>query len=73
MRKETLLAPLTGIVAQIYTPNGASVQVNDEILSIECMKLYYPVISSLVGRLNLIINIGEYVQEGQELGSILEE
>ena len=63
---------MSGIVAQIYTPTGSIVQVNDELLSMECMKLFYPVSAGLSGQINLIINVGEFVEEGQELGTILE-
>jgi biotin carboxyl carrier protein len=71
MRKETLLSPLTGIIAQVYTPTGTIVQVNDEILSVECMKLFYPVSASINGKLELKVNVGEYVEESQEIGFIL--
>ena len=72
MLKETLFAPCSGIISQIYTPSGSLVKVGDEILSIEVMKLFMPVTASLGGKINLIIAQGEFVQENQELGEILE-
>jgi biotin carboxyl carrier protein len=72
MLKETLYAPCSGLISQIYTPSGSLVNEGDEILSIEVMKLFMPVVSSLNGKIKLIVSEGEFVQENQELGEILE-
>jgi biotin carboxyl carrier protein len=72
MKRETLLSPLSGIINEIFIPTGSIVQVDQEILNIESMKLLYPVTSGLNGLLELIIAPGQFVQESQELGFITE-
>lgn len=72
MRKETLLSPLSGIIYQIYATSGSLVSENELILQIECMKLFYDVTAGLNGRLDLKVQSGEFVQEGQEIGTIIE-
>lgn len=73
MRKETLFAPMSGIIYKIYTPTGAHVNIDEKILDIECMKLFHGVTAGLNGKINLTVKDGEFVQEEQELGFILEE
>lgn len=73
MRREILLSPISGVVSQILTHSGSKVSEGQEILSLEVMKLYYSVTSGLNGKINLIVTDGEFVQEGQEIGSIVEE
>ncbi len=72
MRKETLLAPVSGIVAQIVASNGSLVKENELILQIEVCKMYIDCTAGLDGKLELIINLGEFVTESQELGTITE-
>jgi biotin carboxyl carrier protein len=72
MRKETLLAPVSGIVSQILTHSGSKVAEGQEILNLEVMKLFYSVSAGLSGKINLMVSEGEFIQEGQELGTILE-
>ena len=72
MRKETLIAPVSGIVSQINVHSGSKVVEGQEILSLELMKLFYGVTAGLSGKLNLIVSEGEFVAEGQELGIIYE-
>jgi biotin carboxyl carrier protein len=72
MRKETLLAPLSGIVHEIMKYPDNKINENDTVLTIECMKLIYPLEAGLSGKLSLNISIGEFVAEGQELGTIYE-
>jgi biotin carboxyl carrier protein len=73
MKRETLLSPLSGIINQIYAQTGSLVQAGEEILSIESMKLMYPVTSGIQGKINLTVSVGEFVQELQELGTIIGE
>ena len=71
--KETILAPISGIINQIVSPTGSKVYINELILRIEIMKLFYDVSSSLNGTINLFVSEGEFVQEGQSLGEIIGE
>ena len=73
MRKETLYSPVSGIISQILTHSGSKVYEGQEIINIEVMKLFYCVTSGLSGTLSLNISEGEFCQEGQELGYILED
>lgn len=72
MRKETLLAPMSGIIYKVYVPSGSNVKVDEKILDIECMKLFHGVTAGLDGNLTLNVKDGEFVQEGEALGVILE-
>lgn len=72
MRKETLFSPVSGIVSQILMPSGSIVKVDELILNIEVMKLFYEVTNELNGKLELLVHEGEFVQEGQELGTVIE-
>lgn len=72
MRKEILQAPVSGIVNQLYAASGDLVELDSVILSLELMKLLYNVTAGISGKINLIVSEGEFVQEGQELGEILE-
>jgi biotin carboxyl carrier protein len=71
MKQETLLSPISGIVAQIYAKNNDLVSENQLILQIEAMKLFYDVTCGINGRINLIIDEGAFIQEGQELATII--
>jgi len=71
MRKETLLASTSGIVAQVYAPTGALVKENELILQIECMKCYFDHVAGISGELLLTVNVGSFVQESEELGTII--
>lgn len=73
MRKETLLAPMSGIIYKVYVPSGSNVNIDEKILDIECMKLFHGVTAGLDGKITLIVKDGEFVQESQELGTIIEE
>lgn len=73
MLKETLISPYSGIVAQVFAHSDDKVTEGQEILSIEIMKLLYFITAGLTGKLIINVVVGEFVQEGQELGTILEE
>lgn len=73
MRREVLESPLSGIISQIDKSSGSFVKVDELILSIECMKLLHPVTAGLSGKLNLSIQIGQFVQESEILGEIIED
>lgn len=71
MKKETLISPVSGIVAQILAPSGSIVKENELILQIEVMKMYIDCTAGLNGKIELIINLGEFVTESSELGYII--
>ena len=73
MRKETLLSPISGLVAIIHCPTDTQVTANELILQIECMKMYFDITAGLDGKVNLMVKQGEFVQENQELGEIIED
>lgn len=73
MLKESLFSPVSGIIAQIVRHSGDAVKLNDVICNVEVMKLFYNVTAGIDGMVHLVINEGQFVQEGQELGYILGE
>ena len=73
MLKETLISPVSGIVAKLYAKNDDLVSENELILQIEVMKLFYDVTAGISGKINLTVTEGQFVQESEELGTIIEE
>lgn len=72
MRKEVLQAPVSGIISQINVPSNSFVNEDELILSLEVMKLFYNISAGISGTLNLTVHTGEFVQESQILGEIIE-
>jgi len=72
MKRELLLSPISGIIAQIYAKSGDLVRENELILQIEVMKLFYDITAGISGKINLSVHEGNFVQESQELGTITE-
>lgn len=65
---QTVCATVTGRVVECAVKEGDQVQVGDEVIKIESMKMEIPVESEASGRVaRVLVKEGDDVQEGQAL------
>ncbi|WP_413301479.1 acetyl-CoA carboxylase biotin carboxyl carrier protein subunit [Bacillus sp. 1P10SD] len=63
-----ITATMAGTVLNIFVANGDQVNVGQEVLMLESMKMEIPIESSTEGIvLNVKVNIGDFVNEGDVL------
>lgn len=63
-----ITATMAGTVLNIFVANGDQVNVGQEVLMLESMKMEIPIESSTEGVvLNVRVNIGDFVNEGDVL------
>ncbi|MDQ1146814.1 MAG: acetyl-CoA carboxylase biotin carboxyl carrier protein subunit [Bacillus sp. (in: firmicutes)] len=63
-----ITATMAGTVLNIFVANGDQVNVGQEVLMLESMKMEIPIESSTEGVvLNVKVNIGDFVNEGDVL------
>lgn len=71
MASKTLKSPTGGVVSIVHKAPGDSIDIDEEILVIECMKMEIPVAASDAGRLVQInVKVGEAVAEDQVIAVI---
>ncbi len=64
-------APWPGIVQEIMVAVGDQIEVDQEVITLESMKMMTPVSSPVAGRVSMInVEIGAYVAEGRVLLSV---
>ena len=63
-----VLSPVAGTVFKLQTSIGAVVNVDDEVMLIESMKMEIPVPSEAAGTVKeILVAVGDAVKEGQAL------
>ena len=63
-----VLSPVAGTVFKLQTSIGAVINVDDEVMLIESMKLEIPVPSEAAGTVKeILVAVGDAVKEGQAL------
>jgi acetyl-CoA carboxylase carboxyltransferase component len=69
-----VLAPLTGVVAEVLVPEGTSVTAGSAVLVVESMKMHHEVQTPVAGVVRaLTVEVGDQVREGQALFTLAEE
>ena len=63
-----VLSPVAGTVFKLQTSIGAVINVDDEVMLIESMKMEIPVPSEAAGTMKeILVAVGDAVKEGQAL------
>ena len=63
-----VLSPVAGTVFKLQTSIGAVINVDDEVMLIESMKMEIPVPSEVAGTVKeILVAVGDSVKEGQAL------
>lgn len=63
-----VLAPLTGVVAEVLAPEGAAVARGAGVLVVESMKMHHEVQAPAAGTVSVLkVDVGDQVEEGQPL------
>ena len=63
-----VLSPVAGTVFKLQTSIGAVINVDDEVMLIESMKMEIPVPSEAAGTVKeILVAVGDAVKEGQAL------
>jgi biotin carboxyl carrier protein len=68
--KIELLAPVTGLLFTKNFNNGDTIQVGDDIGSVESMKMIFPIITDTAGVITYYVSEQELVQEGEAMACI---
>lgn len=57
-----------GVVREIHVALGATVATDDELITLESMKMFTPVLAPAAGRVaELLVSVDDYVEEGATL------
>ncbi len=71
MAQKTLKSPTAGVVSVVHKAAGDSIDEDEEVLVIECMKMEIPVPAIAGGTIaQLHVKVGDSVVEDQALGVI---
>jgi biotin carboxyl carrier protein len=66
--RETLYAPLSGLVIKLIAKPGTVVKKNEHLLTIEAMKMQNEILSPIEGRiLNIYVKEGDKLEKGNKL------
>lgn len=65
-----LRADMVGSVALFHLEDGATVATGEQIMDIECMKVFYPVVATVAGVVRLRVVLGAVVGQGDVVASI---
>jgi acetyl-CoA/propionyl-CoA carboxylase biotin carboxyl carrier protein len=64
---------MCAVVAVIHATDGALVRAGDPVLTMECMKQFWPVSSPSDGRITILARLGAVVDEGAVLAEVRRE
>ncbi len=68
---KTICATVTGKVIECIASEGDQIQIGDEILKIESMKMEIPVESEISGKvMKILVQEGDDVEEGQPVAEL---